>query len=86
MLDRRSASRYRPPSEKLSGVTFTMPISSGRLPSASVRVRSRQDVARGEVAKSNEHNMAGNAVTPAAVLVSNHLPEVAIFALGCAFS
>src|SRR5439155_18255478 len=37
-----------PPSEKLSGVTFTMPITSGRRPSCSERVRSRQVVARAE--------------------------------------
>ena len=35
-----------PPSEKLSGVTLTMPISSGRRENCSVCVRSRQRVAR----------------------------------------
>ena len=34
MLNRRLWSRNLPPSEKLSGVTLTMPISSGKRPNA----------------------------------------------------
>src|SRR5262245_30410205 len=34
-----------PPSEKLSGVTFRMPIKSGHVPKCNVRVRRCQDVA-----------------------------------------
>ena len=40
MGDRGIASRNCPPSEKLSGVTLTMPITSGRRGNSSVRVRS----------------------------------------------
>jgi len=38
--------KNRPPSEKLSGVTFTMPITNGRRDSESVRLRSFQRVER----------------------------------------
>ena len=47
MVDRRLRDPGTcPPSEKLSGVTLTMPINSGRRPNASVRVRSFQELAR----------------------------------------